>query len=336
MSRSERSEDDIAAAAVVSLEEVPVIDFAPFLAGDAAARQVVADEIAHACEEIGFFYLTGHGVPQDVVDAIFSTAAEFFALPDAERAKANATPEWYRGYIPMPERQPMSRNTRMFEQYRLQHEWGPDAKDMQHARIFDQVNRWPEGLPAFKDAGEAYLAAMLGLGRELLRAFALGLGLDENRFDDTFRQPPSQLSVNYYPVLPLEAESDVSNMISHTDEGPFTILAQGAVGGLEVKRRDGAWIQAPPVKGAFTINVGDMMMWWSNGRFLSNYHRVRNRTDVERFSVPYFANPDRDVTVAPLPELLNGEAPRYEPVRVADHLSRFYSQLSKNPHEAYS
>lgn len=334
MSRSERSEDDVAAASYVPLEQIPLIDFAPFLSGDPGARRAVAAEIAAACEAIGFFYLTGHGVPQGVIDAVFAAAADFFGRPMAERATALATPEWYRGYIPMPERQPLSRNTRMFEQYRLQHEWPADPADMEHAAIFDKPNRWPEAMPEFRQASEAYLAAMLGLARELMRAFALGLGLDEQRFDGWFTQPPSQLSMNYYPHLPTAAESDVSNMISHTDEGPFTILAQGAVGGLEVKRRDGAWIQAPPTPGAFTINVGDMMMWWSNGRFLSNYHRVRNRTDVERFSVPYFANPNRDVTVAPLPELSAGGA-RFAPVRVADHLARFYSQLDKNPHEVY-
>ncbi|MCW2351686.1 isopenicillin N synthase family dioxygenase [Sphingobium sp. B12D2B] len=336
MSRSERSEDDIAAAAAVSLDEIPIVDFAPFLSGDPAGRKAVAEEIAFACENIGFFYLTGHGVPQAVIDAVFRAAADFFAKPMAERAEAFATPDWYRGYIPMPPQQPLSRNTRMFEQYRMQHEWPADPDDMEHARIFDQINRWPADMPEFQAAGETYLDAMVTLGRELLRAFAIGLGLDEHRFDGWFKHPPSQLSMNYYPVLPNAADSDVSNMISHTDEGPFTILAQGEIGGLEVKRRDGAWIQAPPLRGAFTINVGDMMMWWSNGRFISNYHRVRNRTDVERFSVPYFANPDRNVTVAPLPELVGADGPSYEPVRVADHLARFYSQLSKNPHDVYN
>jgi isopenicillin N synthase-like dioxygenase len=175
---------------------------------------------------------------------------------------------------------------------------------------------------------------MLDLSRELLRAFALGLGLDEHRFDGWFRHPPSQLSLNHYPVLPDQADEDVSNMVAHTDEGPFTILAQDSNEGLEVKRRDGVWIQAPPIADAFTINVGDMMMWWSNGRFLSNLHRVRNRGNVERFSVPYFANPDRAVTVAPLPELTEGE-PAFAPVRVADHLARFYEKLSMNPHKIY-
>ncbi|HEY0316334.1 MAG TPA: 2-oxoglutarate and iron-dependent oxygenase domain-containing protein [Sphingomonas sp.] len=335
MSRSERSADDLSVASPVALAEIPLIDFAPFLAGDPEDRCAVAAEIAAACEEIGFFYLKGHGVPPVAIDAIFDEARRFFAQPASLRAEALATPAWYRGWIPAPAAQPLSRNTRMFEQYRLQPEWPADPDDADHAAIFDKPNRWPASVPAFRRASEDYLDAMLRLSRELLRAFALGLGLPEGRFDDCFNHPPSQLSMNYYPVLPASAEHDVSNMVAHTDEGPFTILAQDTHDGLEVKRRDGVWIQAPPIAEAFTINVGDMMMWWSNGRFLSNLHRVRNRGDVERFSIPYFANPDRSVTVAPLPEIVGDGEALYPPVRVAEHLARFYSKLSMDPHDIY-
>lgn len=330
-----RSADDVSAAQAITLDEVPLIDFAPFLSGDAAARQEVAEAIARACEEIGFFYLAGHGVPQAAREDVFAAAAAFFARPRAERAQSAATPEWYRGWIGAPEADGFSRNTRLFEQYRLQHEWPADPADMDHAAIFDHPNRFPADMPEFRAASEAYLDAMLNLSRELLRAFALGLGLPEHRFDGWFRHPASQLSMNFYPRLPAMADDEVSNMVPHTDEGPFTILAQGDVGGLEVKRRDGVWIKAPPIAGAYTINVGDMMMWWSNGRFLSNFHRVRNRAGEERFSVPYFANPDRAVVVAPLPELVGADTPRYPAVKVADHLARFYATLAKNPQDIY-
>ena len=334
MSRSDGSADDRTRAARVALIAVPVIDFTRFRTGDASDRRAVGDAIAAACEEIGFFYLAGHGIEQHRVEDVFDAARGFFGLPGDARAEAMATSDWYRGYIPMPEAQPLSRNTRMFEQYRLQPEWPADPEDAAHAAIFDHPNRWPAALPTFQPAVDAYLDAMLALSRDLLCAFALGLGLEETRFDAWFRHPPSQLSLNYYPTLPQAAADDVSNMVAHTDEGPFTILAQDTNGGLEVKRRDGVWIEAPPIPGAFTINVGDMMMWWSNGRFLSNLHRVRNRGGVERFSVPYFANPDRGVTITPLPELI-GDGPRYPPVRVADHLARFYEKLSMNPHKIY-
>jgi isopenicillin N synthase-like dioxygenase len=329
MSRSERSEDDVIVAETVDLAEIPLIDFAPFLHGDAADRRRVATEIAEACHAIGFFYLTGHGVPQAVEDAIFEQSAEFYHQPDAAKRTALATPSWYRGWVPAPQQTTLSRNTRLFDQYRLQLEWPSDNRpDDPHTGIFERPNRWPEGMPAFKAAVQDYLDAMQTLSVELLRAFALGLDLPENRFDDYFLKPPSQLSLLYYPPLPADADAEVSNTVSHTDEGPFTILAQSPVGGLEVKRRDGVWIAGPPIPGAFTINVGDMMMWWSNGQFLSNWHRVKNRSGGERFSIPFFANPDRDVVVGPLPEMLErtGEA-KFPYVRVSDHLARFYAKL---------
>lgn len=337
MSRSERSEDDVVVAATVDIEEIPLVDFAPFLAGDAAARRVVAGEIAWACRAIGFFYLKGHGVPEGLVGDMFAQTAAFYHQPRETKATALATRSWYRGWVPAPEAQDLTRNTRMFDQYRLQLEWPPeDRPDDPHARIFGVPNRWPDCMPEFRCVTGEYLDAMKRLSIELLRAFALGLGLPEDRFDGYFHRPPSQLSLLHYPPLPPEAQIDVSNIVSHTDEGPFTVLAQGPVGGLEVKRRDGAWIAAPPISGAFTINIGDMMMWWSNGEFISNYHRVKNRSGIERFSIPFFANPDRDVVVAPLPEMVERTGPaRYEPVRVSDHLARFYEKLDRNPHEQY-
>ena len=337
MSRSDRSDDDTVVAAQVDIDKIPLIDFAHFFVGDAAARQAVADEIAWACRVIGFFYLKGHGVPQDLLAESFARTRDFYHRPPAEKAAALATPEWYRGWVPAPENKELTRNTRLFDQYRLQLEWPGDQRaDDDLAHIFGMPNRWPDAMPAFEATIGAYLDAMRGLSQHLLRAFALGLGLAEDRFDAWFQAPPSQLSLMYYPPLPKSALDEASNIVSHTDEGPFTILAQDHVGGLEVKRRDGAWIAAPPIEGAFTINVGDMMMWWTNGEFISNFHRVKNRAGVERFSIPFFANPDRDVVVQPLPEIVARTGPaKYEPVKVSDHLARFYAKLAVNPHEQY-
>lgn len=329
MSRSETTEDDTVIAAAVDIAEIPIVDFAPFLHGGPDERLAVAREIARACHAIGFFYLKGHDVPLALRTAVFDQSTAFFHLPEAEKEKARATRDWYRGWVPAPASDTLSRNSRLFDQYRLQLEWPPEERpDDPHAHIFGRANRWPSGMPAFRPAVEAWLGEMHALSMQILQAFALGLGLPEDRFDSYFQRPPSQLSLLYYPPLPPHADIDVSNTVSHTDEGPITILDQEIVGGLEVKRRDGVWIQAPPVAGAFTINVGDMMMWWSNGHYLSNYHRVKNRSGGERFSIPFFSNPDRDVVVAPLPELLaDGAAANYPPVRVSDHLARFYAKL---------
>ncbi|GAB4063054.1 isopenicillin N synthase family dioxygenase [Uliginosibacterium sediminicola] len=329
MSRSSAGEEDLIVAKTVDIAEIPIIDFTPFREGGAQGKQQVAMEIAEACTRIGFFYLKGHGVPEAKREAIFTESARFFHQPVAEREKAKATVEWYRGWIPMPPESSLSRDSRLFEQYRIQAEFA-DAPEVD--KIFFRPNRWPEGMPSFREACVDYYAAMLDLSRDILRAFAIGLGLPEDRFDSYFNMPICQLSLLYYIPLPPSANLEVSNTVSHTDEGPLTILAQDNVGGLEVKRLDGTWVAAPPVPGAFTINIGDMMMWWSNGRFISNYHRVRNRAGVERFSIPFFLNPDRDTVIEPVPELVaqDGGEPRFAPVHVGDHLKRFYAKLEKS------
>jgi isopenicillin N synthase-like dioxygenase len=335
MSRSTESAEDLIVAQKIDLTEVPLIDFAPFRNGGEAGKQLVAAQIADACNQIGFFYLKGHGVPEQVSRNAFAESANFYHRPEAERERSAASPSWYRGWIAKPRAKGLSRDSRLFEQYRIQAEKPPNDGGP-GSTVFYRPNRWPDDMPAFRTACDAYYAAMLALSDDLLHAFAIGLGLPENRLDDYFHNPLCQLSLLYYTPLPDEADLSVSNTVAHTDEGPFTILAQDTVGGLEVKRRDGVWIAAPPIPGAFTINVGDMLMWWSNGRYLSNSHRVRNKSKGERFSIPFFNNPDRDVIVAPLPELVaqDGGVVRYPPVHVGTHLSRFYATLEKQALDA--
>lgn len=329
MSRSTAGVEDRILARPVDLAEIPIIDFTPFRHGGEAGKKAVAEAIAQACTDIGFFYLKGHEVPEQTLANAFEQSARFFHQPEEKREQAAATLKWYRGWIPMPKRKgELDRDSRLFEQYRIQADF-PDVPEPDP--IFHRPNRWPEDMPEFRQACEAHYAAMLALARDLLRAFAIGLGLPENRFDGYFDLPICQLSLLYYIPIPDGSDVEVSNTVSHTDEGPLTILAQDRVGGLEVKRLDGTWISAPPVPGAYTINIGDMMMWWSNGRFLSNYHRVRNKAGVERFSIPFFVNPGADTVVAPLPELVerDGGTARYEPVHVGTHLKRFYARLEK-------
>jgi isopenicillin N synthase-like dioxygenase len=331
MSRSSEGVEDRIVARTVDLAEIPLIDFTPFREGGLAGKQQVAAQIADACERIGFFYLKGHGVPEQVLGDTFAQSQAFFHRPVEERRRSAATLQWYRGWIPMPKQVgPLDRNSRLFEQYRIQADFAdlPDPDP-----VFHRANRWPEDMPAFRAACQAHYDAMLALSRDLLRAFALGLGLPEDRFDAHFNLPICQLSLLYYTPIPADADVEVSNTVSHTDEGPLTILAQDQVGGLEVKRRDGSWISAPPIPGAYTINIGDMMMWWSNGRLISNYHRVRNKAGVERFSIPFFLNPDHDTVIAPLPELVaaDGGSARFEPVHVGTHLKRFYARLEQSP-----
>lgn len=334
MSRMEKSADDLVVAQAITISEVPLIDFTPFRTGTQEERKAVAAEIAEACQQIGFFYIKGHGVPDALRQAVFSQAHDFFQRPEAEKAAYRTSPDWNRGWIPSQIGSSLSRASRFFEQFRMQADLPADDADVLSGSPLYKPNRWPAEIPEMAATCNAYYGEMVRLSSELLQAFALGLGLPEDRFQGAFDKPLSQLSLHYYPLIPDGAGLDVSNMVAHTDEGPLTILAQDETDGLEVKRRDGSWIAAPPIDGAFTINVGDMLMWWSNGRYLSNLHRVRNRTGIERYTVPFFLNPDYDTVIAPVPELVpEGEEPAHAPVHVGRHLMRFYDSFKTLPKE---
>ena len=59
---------------------VPVIDIAPFLHGDAAAKRAVARQVAEACETIGFLYIDGHGFDGALIDRAQAAARAFYGL----------------------------------------------------------------------------------------------------------------------------------------------------------------------------------------------------------------------------------------------------------------
>jgi isopenicillin N synthase-like dioxygenase len=281
-----------------NLTEIPLIDIAALRTGARNGVDEVAARIVEACETAGFFYVTGHGVSDSTIGGVFDAAHWFFGSPQAFRDALDVkTSPNFRGYVPMGIIGP-NKPRRMLEAFQMMLDLPPDDPDVRAGNIMAGPNRWPDGAPAFRAAMEAYFAAMIDLTRLLLSAFARGLRLPDDIFSAHFRKPLTQLRLLHYPPQP--PDSDAEGVEAHTDTGAFTILLQDDVGGLEVRTRDGRWIAAPPISGALVINIADMMQRWTNGRFVSTPHRVRNRTGRDRISVPFFANPDYLAVITPI------------------------------------
>jgi len=247
---------------------------------------------------VGFFYVVDHGVPLARVAAVFEAARWFFGRPLAERNALDvATSPNFRGYVPMGITGP-NVPRRLLEAFQMMMELGAEDPDVRAGNVMYGPNRWPPGAPPFRAAMQDYFASMEGLSQRLLGAFARGLGQLGDYFEPFFRKPLTQLRLLHYP--PQAPDEEAQGVETHTDTGAFTILLQDRVGGLEVRNRAGRWIGARPIPDSFVINIGDMMQRWTGGRFVSTPHRVANRTGQDRFSVPFFANPDYDATIAPL------------------------------------
>ena len=160
-------------------------------------------------------------------------------------------------------------------------------------------NLFPD-VPGFRETVLEYLDAMTELGHTLMRGIALSLGLDESYFRDHLTDDPTILfRIFHYPPLPRGSEETLWSVGEHTDYGILTILRQDATGGLQVKSR-GQWIDAPPIEGTFVCNLGDMLDRMTGGLYRSTPHRVRNLADRDRFSFPFFFDPNWDAEVHPL------------------------------------
>ena len=284
---------------------IPAIDISRFHSGGRKARQAMADALANACRDTGFFHVLGHQVDRRLIVAMHEVTAELFRLPDEAKRTLGARPGDYRGYIPFAA---LGNNASRgdadhYEGFKLHREVAADDP-IRASCDLHVPNRWPAQLPEFRRTVLDFWHAMDALGEELLRLFALALGLEEDRLLPCFEDSLTNMTLLHYPRV--DRRRIGSGIHPHRDIDAFTILHPGNVPGLEVLTRARRWVDIAPMEDALVVNVGNMMELWSGGRFVSTPHRVTNPTGAERHSFPYFAIPRHDVLIEPLVPRVEG------------------------------
>jgi isopenicillin N synthase-like dioxygenase len=317
------------------LDHLPVIDIGPLLAGDAADRatEVVVDAIDKSCREIGFFLVTGHRIDARVRAELLAAAQRFFALPPGDKeALAIGKSSCHRGYVGLATETLDDANTLagdLKETLDTGEEHGPDHPEVVAGTPLYGPNQLPD-LPGFREALDAYREQAIAAAEAIQRAMARALGLD-GRFFEALGDTMYNLRLIHYPpqsaLPPAEGQLGCG---AHTDYGTLTVLADDGVGGLQVMRRDGKWLDVSVPDDAVVVNLGDLMAIWTNDRWVSTPHRVVNPPDTDRYSLPLFVTPPFHASISCLDSCLApGERPRYEPLVSGPYLlSRFDSTHS--------
>ena len=291
---------DESAADPAGPARLPVIDVAPLAGGPTAARALVAGQIQAACRERGFFYVTGHGVPAELLGELTGAAAEFFALPASakmEIAMERGGRAW-RGYFPVGAELTSGRPEVKEGLYFGAELPAGDPRVLAGLPLHGG-NLFPGQIPRLRPLVLSYLEALTSLGQTVLRGIALSLGLDAGYFAATCTADPTILfRIFHYPPSP--PAGDGWGVGEHTDYGLLTLLAQDDSGGLQVATPEG-WIAAPPLPGTFVCNIGDMLDRLTGGWYRSTPHRVRNEAGHGRLSFPFFIDPAFGAEVPPLP-----------------------------------
>jgi isopenicillin N synthase-like dioxygenase len=286
--------------AVTGFSDVRIIDIGPL--SDGTGRQRVADEIAIACAECGFFYIVGHGVEESLQQRLDTLSRQFFAQDlEAKMAiRMELSGRAWRGYFPLGG-ELTSGKPDLKEGLYFGAELGDDHPLVKAGTPLHGPNLFPANMPELRLAVLNYLAAMITLGHTLMAGIALSLGLDESYFADRYTSDPLILFriFNYPPDLPRAEPAPQWGVGEHTDYGLLTILKQDESGGLEIKSRS-RWIPAPPIRGSFVCNIGDMLDRMTGGRYRSTPHRVRNVARRDRLSFPFFFDPNFTAEIKPI------------------------------------
>ncbi len=303
---------------MAAASSLPVIDIDALAGNNVSARYAVAMRLGEACENIGFAYVEGHGISQDLIDDVYREAATWFARPLEQKLLYYiGNSDNHRGYVPQSERgQYADEGERLYEAFDLALDLPCSDPDVQRGCYLLGPNVWPKEQPTFSTAVSRYYRDISAVGAAVTSAFELYLDLPAGHMGKQMSKPTSQLRLLHY--LKHDSENGSAKMGAHTDYECFTLLHQTAPG-LQVLNQHNRWIDAPPLPGTLVLNVGDLLETWSNGRLRSTLHRVINN-GAERFSLPFFAAANYDAVIRPevLPAGEGGQD--YVPVVAGHHL----------------
>ncbi|KAK9211643.1 hypothetical protein WN943_001020 [Citrus x changshan-huyou] len=248
--------------------------------------------LKQACLDCGFFYVVNHGISQEFMEEVFSQSKRFFKMPLNEKMKVLRN-EKHRGYTPV-----------------LDELLDPDTQ-VRVCLIY-------------------FVSAPREVAKAVARIIALALDLDADFFDkpEMLGQAIATLRLLHYEGQISDPSKGMYGAGAHSDYGLITLLATDEVAGLQIcKDRDAKpqlWEDVAPMKGAFIVNLGDMLERWSNCIFKSTLHRVLG-TGRERYSIAFFVEPSHDCLVECLPTCKSDKnPPKFPPIKCETYLSQRY------------
>ncbi|CAM0956410.1 unnamed protein product [Alopecurus aequalis] len=296
--------------------DLPVVDLA------SPDLQSAAHAVRKACVESGFFYVTNHGIQDELLETVFAESKKFFELPLEEKMapQRNST---HRGYNP-PYAQKLDASSKFQGDLKESFYIGPVGDvDMRN-----DPNQWPpkERFPSWKDTMKLYHETAMAAGKRILSLIALSLDLDAEFFQKigAFDNPSAAIWLLHYPGEVNESDNGYYGASAHSDYGMITLLATDGTPGLQICREKDKhpqlWEDVHHIEGTLIVNIGDLLERWTNCDFRSTLHRVVT-VGKERYSVAYFLDPNPDLVVQCLESCCcEAYPPRFPPITAGDYL----------------
>ncbi|MFN6465756.1 MAG: isopenicillin N synthase family dioxygenase [Nostoc sp. DedVER02] len=303
---------------------IPVIDLHLFLVGDRVAKELIANQIASALQEMGCFYLKNHDISTTLIAQAFAQAKRFFALPLEEKKQIALTENCHRGYIPV------GKSSILSEQFYFGREMNPEELD-QLDHPFHQPNQWIQSQTEFQEAMLQFFAACHASTLKVLEALAIALKLPESYFVELHSEQNHAMGLHHYPSASELPKAQNIRLGEHTDGNTITYVFQHEVEGLEICTKTGERVPVPLIPVTVVVMAGEILQRWTNDKVYATKHQVAipfaSQSIQPRYSFAFFASPNNDAEIA-CPESCLGanETAKYPPILT----SEFYIQRNNN------
>lgn len=313
-------------------DEIPSLDLADFTSGEAQRKKAFVEALGAAYHDIGFVAIKNHGLSDHLTAKLYETIQKFFALPAEVKSKYEV-PELagQRGYIGKGKEHAKGRKTGDLKEF---YHIGQNVEDNDPIKEKYPDNIWPTEVSEMREIGLKAYKTLENTGKQMLKAIAIYLGLEETYFEDKVHNGNSILRpIHYFPIEdPSSIPDDAVRAAEHGDINLITLLMGASADGLQVLRRDGEWIPITALPEQIIVNVGDMLARLTNNKLKSTIHRVvnppRELMTTSRFSIPFFMHPRAEMDLSCLPNCIDKEHPKqFEDISAGEFLEQRLAEI---------
>lgn len=308
---------------------IPSVDLADFLSGDLNRKNQFVTQLGNAYEEVGFVAVKNHTLTDELSVQLYEQVQAFFALPEEVKKKYEiAGLAGQRGYTSFGKEHAKGRSEGDLKEF---WHFGQYVSDDDPIAEEYPANVDVTEIPHFAEVGKQVYQTLEQTGRQMLRAIALYLGLDELYFDANIHHGNSILRPIHYPPITHEPKSAV-RAAEHEDINLITLLMGASADGLQVLNKQGEWISVTALPDQLVVNVGDMLQRLTNNKLKSTTHRVvnppREKWGTSRYSIPFFLHPRSEMRLDCLPNCITAETPiQYSPMSAGEYLNERLAEI---------
>ena len=310
-------------------KNIPSVDLSDFTEGNKETKAAFVKELGKAYEEIGFVAVKNHGLSDALCNELYAQVKGFFTLSKEEKETYEIEGlAGQRGYVSFGKEHAKNKNEGDLKEF---WHFGQTVEDDDPIKEEYPDNVQVNELPEFNAVGREVYQKLEETGREMLRAIALHLNLDENYFDAKIHNGNSILRPIHYPPITHEPK-DAVRAAEHEDINLITLLMGASADGLQVLNKSGEWISVTALPDQIVVNVGDMLQRLTNNKLKSTTHRVvnppREKWGTSRYSIPFFLHPRSEVSLNCLPSCISESNPKnFSDITAGEYLEQRIIEL---------